>query len=156
MSGHVRFAQPRDLDRVAALWTAITHHHEAIDPIFEMRPDADSEVKNLILGLFRDPNAQIFVYDDAGDLPGICIVRLDHSPPIMVETSRAEITDLGVRQGLRRSGIGRALVEEALSWARESGVGRVEIEVAKGNHEGQAFWRSQGFGDLMDVMHKRL
>ena len=97
MSGHVRLAQPRDLDRVAALWTSITHHHEAIDSVFEMRPNADSEVKNLILGLFRDPSAQIFVYDDAGDLPGICIVRLDHSPPIMVETSRAEITDGGGR-----------------------------------------------------------
>jgi hypothetical protein len=25
-----------------------------------------------------------------------------------------------------------------------------------GNRAGQAFWRARGFGDLMDVLHKRL
>ena len=30
--GIVRLAHRRDLDRVAALWTAITHHHAHLDP----------------------------------------------------------------------------------------------------------------------------
>jgi ribosomal protein S18 acetylase RimI-like enzyme len=96
------------------------------------------------------------VYDDAGDLPGLCIVRIDHSPPIMQEVERAEITDLGVREDARRRGIGRALVEEALAWVRASGVKRVEVQVAVANVDGQAFWRALGFGDLMDVLHKHL
>jgi hypothetical protein len=47
-------------------------------------------------------------------------------------------------------------VQEALRWVRESGVTRVEVQVARGNAEGQAFRRSEGFGDFMDVLHKRL
>jgi ribosomal protein S18 acetylase RimI-like enzyme len=69
---------------------------------------------------------------------------------------RAEITDLGVREDLRRRGIGGLLVSEAIRWVRASGVRRVEVQVAHGNESGQGFWRSQGFGDLMDVLHKRL
>ena len=156
MSARVREAATRDLDRVAALWTSITHHHQEIDPVFQMRPHADDQIKALLLTLYRDPDAKILVYDDDNDLSGLCIVRIDHSPPIMRETGRGEITDLGVREDLRRSGIGTRLVEEALNWVRTSGIERVEIHVAKGNPAGQAFWRARGFGDLMDVLHKRL
>lgn len=155
-AGFVRSARVRDLDRVAALWSAITRHHALLDPLFTMREDADGELRELLSGLLRDPDAEIFVYDEDGDLPGMCIVRIDRAPPILEEVERAEITDLGVRESLRRRGIGRALVTEALRWVENSGVGRVEVQVAHGNEEGQAFWRAAGFGDFMDVLHKRL
>ncbi len=87
---------------------------------------------------------------------GLCIVRIDRAPPIMNEVERAEITDLGVREDQRRHGLGGALVDEALAWVAASGVTRVEVQVARGNTEGQAFWRSRGFDPLMDVLHKRL
>ncbi|MEZ4291270.1 MAG: GNAT family N-acetyltransferase [Myxococcota bacterium] len=84
------------------------------------------------------------------------IVRIDRAPPILEETERAEITDLGVRPEWRRRGMGRRLVEAAQAWVRDRGVARIEIQVASGNREGQAFWRAMGFADLMDVLHKRL
>jgi ribosomal protein S18 acetylase RimI-like enzyme len=152
----VRSAEFRDLDRVAALWTAITRHHENLDPLFTMRSGADAELRELITSLYRDPDAEILVYDEGGNLPGMCIVRIDRAPPIMSEVERAEITDLGVRASERRRGIGDLLVDAALKWVRAGAVDRVEVQVACGNREGQAFWRSRGFGDLMDVLHKRL
>lgn len=155
-SGAIRSARIQDLDRVAALWTAITEHHARLDPLFTMRRGAEGELRELLGALLRDPDAEILVYDEAGDLPGMCIVRIDRAPPILEEIERAEITDLGVRKSLRRRGIGRALVAEALRFVRASGVGRVEVQVARGNAEGQAFWRAAGFGDFMDVLHKRL
>jgi len=156
MSGLVRRARAADLDRVAALWTAITRHHEPIDPVFRMRDDADGALSELLRAMARDPDSEILVYDEAGDLPGMLIVRIDHAPPIMDEVQRAEITDLGVREGARRRGIGTALVDSALAWVRDSGVRRVEVQVAHGNAVGQAFWRARGFGDFMDVLDKRL
>jgi len=155
-SGAVRPARVQDIDRVAALWSGITRHHEPLDPLFRMRDDADSELRELLHALRRDADAEIFVWDEAGDLPGMCIVRIDRAPPILEEVERAEITDLGVREDHRRRGIGGALVARAMRWVEESGVRRVEVQVAHGNPEGQAFWRTQGFGDLMDVLHKRL
>ena len=67
-----------------------------------------------------------------------------------------QTSDLGVRGEHRRRGVATALLEAAQSWVRDRGVSRIEIQVAHGNREGQAFWRARGFGDLMDVLHKRL
>ena len=165
--GRVRVARMHEIDRVAALWSLITEHHAALDPLFRMRRGsvAEGELRELLRTLHRDPDAEILVYDCDNkydvegapvDLCGLCIVRIDRAPPILEETERAEITDLGVRPAVRRQGIGRRLVEEATSWVRDRGVARIEIQVAAGNPEGQAFWRSIGYSDLLDVLHKRL
>jgi ribosomal protein S18 acetylase RimI-like enzyme len=164
--GFVRVARIQEIDRVAALWALITEHHTELDPLFEMRRGtvAEGELRELLRALHRDPDAEIFVYDprpkgessSPGTLEGLCIVRVDRAAPILVETERAEISDLGVRPALRRRGIARRLVEEAMSWVADRGVSRIEIQVASGNQEGQAFWRSMGYTDLMDVLHKRL
>ncbi len=157
-AGHVRVARPNEIDRVAALWALITEHHATLDPLFKMRrgPIADGELRELLRTLHRDPDAEILVYVRHETPEGLCIVRIDRAPPILEETERAEITDLGVRPAMRRQGIARRLVEEAQAWVRDRGVARVEIQVATGNREGQAFWRAIGYGDLMDVLHKRL
>ena len=143
---------------VAALWALITEHHADLDPLFRMRrgPVAEGELRELLRALHRDPDAEILVYDRNGTPEGLCIVRIDRAPPILEETERAEITDLGVRPALRRQGVGRLLVEQAQAWVRDRGVARIEIQVATGNPEGQAFWRAIGYADLMDVLHKRL
>jgi GNAT superfamily N-acetyltransferase len=155
-AGAIRRCQPRDLDRVAALWTALTLHHARLDPVFSLRADPGERIRALLASQLRDPNTAIFVVDDAGDLKGFCAVRIDRAPPIFEETERAEITDLGIREGERRHGLGRALVEAAFSWLAERGIGRVEVRVAFRNPEGQGFWRALGFGDLMDVLQRRL
>ena len=156
--GRVRPARMQEIDLVAALWALITVHHAALDPLFRMRrgPLADGELRELLRALQRDPDAEILVYDLEGTLVGLCIVRIDHAPPILEETERAEITDLGVRPALRRRGIATRLVDEAQAWVSDRGVARIEIQVAHGNHEGQAFWRARGFADFMDVLHKRV
>jgi ribosomal protein S18 acetylase RimI-like enzyme len=154
--GAIRAAAPRDLDRVAALWTALAAHHARLDPLFRQRPGTDAAVRKLLAAQLRDPDAALFVCDLDGDLVGFCGVRIDRAPPVFEETARVEITDLGVREGLRRRGIGRALCEAALAWAAQRGHRRVEVRVAAANAEGQGFWRALGFRDLMDVLHRRL
>lgn len=162
--GRVRTARMQEIDRVAALWTAITDHHADLDPLFRMRrgPEAEGELRALLRAMARDPDAMILVYDVAAEgaehsaLVGLCIVRIDHAPPILEETRRGEITDLGVRPEFRRQGIAARLVEEATGWIQDRGVTRIEVQVARGNVEGQAFWRARGYGNLMDVLHKRL
>ncbi len=157
-TGRVRAARTQEIDLVAALWALITEHHAALDPLFRMRrgPAAEAELRELLRALQRDPDAEILVYDLEGQLEGLCIVRIDHAAPILEETERAEITDLGVRSALRRRGIATRLVEEAQAWVADRGVARIEIQVARGNREGQAFWRARGFADFMDVLHKRV
>jgi GNAT superfamily N-acetyltransferase len=110
----------------------------------------------LLVATLRDPEAAVFVCERDDALLGFCTVRIDRAPPIQAEVQRAEITDLMVLASERRRGVGRALVERALAWVKARGVERCEARVASSNSEGQQFWRSVGFGDLMDVLHRRL
>jgi ribosomal protein S18 acetylase RimI-like enzyme len=154
--GSLRRAGPPDLSRLAELWLEVARHHAALDPLFALRLDAAAEVQRLLGAEIEDADAEIFVWDAPPELLGFCTVRVDLAPPIFAETRRAEITDVGVRPAARRSGIGRALVDAALEWAHGRGVARIEVRVAVGNREGQAFWRTLGFDDLMDVLQRRL
>jgi len=78
------------------------------------------------------------------------------APASLAETGRVSITELFVRDSGRRSGLGRALAEAAFAWAKERGAERVEVRVAVRNAAGQGFWRALGFGDFVDVLHRRL
>jgi len=142
---------------VSAQWLALASSHVEFDPSFALRAGADGEVRRLLEAVLRDPDSAIFVYEDGGSrFAGFSAIRIDRAPPILVEGERAEITDLWVEPGERRRGIGRALVASAVAWIRERGVERCEVRVSSGNAGGQAFWRDVGFGDLMDVLHRRL
>jgi GNAT superfamily N-acetyltransferase len=154
--GSLRRACAADLARLTELWIETTAHHASIDPLFTLRPGAEPEIQQMIESQLRDPDAAIFVWDAAEELLGFCGVQIDRAPPILEETRRAEITDLGVCESARRRGIGRSLAAAALDWTVDRGVLRIEVRVAVGNREGQAFWRAIGFDDLIEVLQRRL
>ena len=155
-SGGVRRGRRDDLDRITSLWIALTEHHARIEPLFGLRPEGAAEGRRLLEAQLRDPDSAIFVHVEAAALDGLCIVRVDRAPPIHAEVQRAEISDLFVDPTRRRRGIAGALLDAAFDWARARGTDRVEARVSSRNPEGQAFWRAVGFGDFMDVLHRRL
>jgi putative acetyltransferase len=65
----------------------------------------------------------------------------------LVVLTRVGIGDLGmnVADGHRGRGIGAALLEEALTWAREAGVHKVELEHWPWNHRARALYERFGF-----------
>jgi GNAT superfamily N-acetyltransferase len=152
----IRSAEARDLDRLAALWIALTEHHASDDPLFTLRADAEAQIQRLLAATLCDPDAALFVCERDGAILGYCSVRIDTAPPIQVETRRAEIADLMVCESERRRGVGRSLAERALLWVKDRGVERCEVRVASRNQAGQRFWRAVGFDAWMDVLHRRL
>ena len=151
-----RRAEARDLDALADLFAELLAHHAAIEPAFRVRADARERLPKLLARQLRDPDAAVFVCEESWGLVGFCSVRVERAPAAMVEVSRAEIADLGVRADRRRKGVGRALALAAHSWARSRGAERLEVRVAVRNPEGQAFWRALGFEGFVDVLHRRL
>jgi ribosomal protein S18 acetylase RimI-like enzyme len=57
----------------------------------------------------------------------------------------ALIDELVVDQNARRHGVGRALIDAVVSWARKRGVSEVEVSTEADNVAAQAFYRSHGF-----------
>jgi ribosomal protein S18 acetylase RimI-like enzyme len=141
---------------VTALWIELTRHHAALDPHFALRPEAYAEARRLLEAQLRDPDTAILVVGDPDAVVAYAIACVRRAPPIHAETCRGEITDLYVAPVHRRRGCGHALVLAATRFARERGAERIEVNVSPRNPEAQAFWRAEGYGAHMQVLHRRL
>jgi ribosomal protein S18 acetylase RimI-like enzyme len=151
----VRPATPRELDRVAALWTLLLRHHDA-SPGLAPAPRPEAALRAHLAALAADPDAALLVAEHGGSLAGFAALRAVRRPPIFAETERGEIEALFVRREDRRAGVGRALAEHALRWMAARGLARAALQVAARNDEGQRFWRALGFADSMDVLERPL
>ena len=151
----VRPALPRELDRVAALWTLLLQHHVTV-PGLAPAPSPEHAVRAHLAELAADPAAALLVGERDAALAGFAALRAVRRPPLFAETERGEIEALFVRQEDRRAGVGRALVEEALRWMAARGLPRAALQVAATNAAGEAFWRALGFADAMDVLERPL
>ena len=151
----MRVARPQELDRVAALWTLLAAHHGSAPGLAPAAGTAFA-VRDHLAEQLRDEDAVLLVAEQDGQLVGFGSARVLRRPPIFAETARGEIEALFVREGHRRGGIGRALAERLFAWLAERGLGRVALQVASDNREGQRFWRALGFTDSMDVLERPL
>jgi GNAT superfamily N-acetyltransferase len=136
----------------------ILEYHAKRSPRFALRAgsEAEEQVRPLLAARLRDGESRVLVWDEDGDLCGLCVARVLRRPAIFAETERGEIEHLLVREPARRRGIGRALAEAGLAWMGQRGIRRAEIQVAVENADARAFWSALGFEAAMDVLEKRL
>jgi RimJ/RimL family protein N-acetyltransferase len=89
----------------------------------------------------RDPDAAVLVAVDGGEVVGRLSVARDPHP------ASAHVADLGmmVAASRRRRGVGRALLEAAVAWAREAGVRKLELHVFPWNEAALGLYESFGF-----------
>lgn len=89
----------------------------------------------------RHPDAAVFVAEDDGRLVARLSLARDPHP------ASRHVADLGVMvaASYRRRGIGRRLLEEAVGWARASGVRKLELHVFPWNEPAIALYESFGF-----------
>jgi len=80
--------------------------------------------------------------DDA-EAQGVCQLRFRWS--VWKSAEDAWLEDLFVREGARRAGLGRALIEAALDSARERGCKRIELDVNEDNAAARALYVACGF-----------
>lgn len=68
------------------------------------------------------------------------------------DSRRGYIYHLAVRQGERRAGVGRALVQKALEALGGQGIQKCHIFVYADNQEGLCFWRSTGWLERSELV----
>jgi RimJ/RimL family protein N-acetyltransferase len=100
-----------------------------------------AEERRYLRATRRHADAAVFVVDDDGAVVGRLSVSRDPHP------ASRHVADLGlmVAAGHRRRGIGRALLEQAVAWARAAGVRKLELHVFPWNEPAVALYESFGF-----------
>jgi RimJ/RimL family protein N-acetyltransferase len=100
-----------------------------------------AEERRYLRAVRRFPHAAVFVAESRDGVVARLSIARDEHP------ASTHVADLGlmVASGYRRVGIGRALLEAAVEWARTAGVRKLELHVFPHNEAAIALYESFGF-----------
>ena len=87
-----------------------------------------------------NPNAVTFVAVVGGTDAGL-VVGLPH----WIQPDLAAIVSMWVAPKYRQAGVGTALIQEAIAWAKESGYAAAQLEVADGNISATQLYERMAF-----------
>jgi RimJ/RimL family protein N-acetyltransferase len=136
----VRRAEPSDAQSLKDLGDAVGAEPEGwLVTTNGWRNVADE--RRYLRAIRRYPNAAVFVAEDEGAIVGRLSIARDQHP------ASSHVADLGlmVAASHRRRGIGTALLETAVEWARTAGVRKLELHVFPWNTAAIALYERFGF-----------
>ena len=136
----VRPAEPGDAADLVALGTQVGREPEGwLIGTNGWRGVADE--RRYLRALRRYEHAAVFVAEEDGQVVARLSIARDQHP------ASYHVADLGmmVAPGYRRHGIGRALLETAVEWARGAGVRKLELHVFPHNEPAIKLYESFGF-----------
>ena len=100
-----------------------------------------ADERRYLRALRRYPHAAVFVAEDGDRIVGRLSLARDNHP------ASSHVADLGLMVAAthRRRGIGRALLDQAVAWAREAGIRKLELHVFPWNEAAIRLYESYGF-----------
>lgn len=136
----LRPAEPGDAPALVKLAQEIGTEPEAWLLTTDVWRDA-AEERRYLKAVRRHPDAAVFVAEDAGTVVGRLSLGRDPHP------ASRHVADLGlmVARSHRGLGLGRALLDQAVTWARRAGVRKLELHVFPWNTPALALYESYGF-----------
>ncbi len=106
-----------------------------------------------LAGIVNGPDSRVFVglIDDV--IVGYAIVRVE---TLRDATLLGVVDELFVEEATRAVGVGEALADLIVTWARKRGCFGVDARALPGNRAAKNFFETHGFVARMIVMHKPL
>lgn len=136
----IRPAEPSDASALVALAAAVGGEAgEWLLTTETWRPVADE--RRYLKAVRRHADAAVYVALDGDDVVGRLSLARDPHP------ASAHVADLGLMVAAthRRKGIGTALLEAAVAWAKGSGVSKLELHVFPWNEPAIQLYERFGF-----------
>ncbi len=136
----IRPAQPADAGALVELAEAVGSEPEGW-LISETGWRSTAQERRYLRAVRRHPDAAVFVVETAEGIVGRLSVARDPHP------ASRHVADLGlmVAGAFRGRGIGRALLEQAVRWARSAGVRKLELHVFPYNEPAIRLYEGFGF-----------
>ena len=138
----IRRSDPADAEQLTRLADSVSAEPEGwlISIAGEWRSAGDE--RRFLKALRRYPHAAVFVAErEDGTLVGRLSVGRDPHP------ASAHVADVGLMVALdaRRQGVGTALLQAAVGWAREAGIRKLELHVFPWNDAAISLYEAFGF-----------
>jgi RimJ/RimL family protein N-acetyltransferase len=136
----VRKAEPSDAAPLVALAEAVGREEGRWILATESWRSISDE-RRYLKTVLRHPDAAVFVAEEGGRVLGRLSLSRDPHP------SSRHVADLGLMVTVehRRRGIGTALLEAAVEWARMSEISKLELHVFPWNEPALSLYESFGF-----------
>lgn len=150
----IRPAEPRDLAALGRLGASLMRTHYAFDRQRFLSPDEGAEAGYAaFLGTqLHEDDAVVMVAEIDGAVAGYVYAGVE---PLSWKELRDEagfVHDLLVSDEARNSGVGRQLLDAAVSWLKQRGMPRVVLWTAFPNAGARRLFERQGFRPTMVEM----
>jgi ribosomal protein S18 acetylase RimI-like enzyme len=154
----IRFAESADAPAISELNDVVQRIHTDAEPLIFKEPSGNSFPPAEIVGLLEDPN-NIFLIAEEDERPiGYLMAEIMRRPAssLLHSFDRLYIHQLAVRESEQARGCGRALIERALTLAKERGLSAVVLDVWSFNERAKSFFEHRGFRVFNERMWIRL
>lgn len=154
----VRTARFADIDAVMALLKELDEAHVDLEPKLLQRFKGEARPREWLELRFADSSEACMVAELDGSVAGFvwCKSQIPPALPAFIQEPLLVIGDLIVRAPLRGRGLGRALLEAALSWGRARGLKRAQLTVFERNEGARSFYADLEFRPLSVVLMRDL
>ena len=153
----VRRAEARDIPAILDLLVQVNRvHHEGRPDLFKK---ATKYTAGELAAILADDSAPVFVCVDAAGAVlghGFCMFQQHLNSNLLTDVKTLYIDDICVDERARGRGVGRALYEHILDFARASGCHNVTLNVWSCNPGAMAFYEKLGLVPYRVGMEKIL
>jgi diamine N-acetyltransferase len=144
----IRPAVQADIPSLNPLFEALDEQHRIALPEVFREPAGARREQSWFDWIIAGPDRAILVAEGIDkEIIGLVVLVVRSIPANVVRDARrfAEIDQLVVGVGARRSGVGRSLLQASKTWAREQGISQLEVSAWSFNVEAIDFYRKLGF-----------
>lgn len=137
---------------------ALQDYERTIDPRLLEPEDMAERYLEHVMARCREANGRIFVAEHDGETVGFVVVLAEErsAEPDEPPGTYALVSDLAVLEPWRRQGIGRALLEQAESFARNAGATEIRVSVLARNDPATDLYTQAGFLPYLKILTKNL
>lgn len=148
----VRPAHRGDLTGIVERWQELMRAHQAIDPVlYAVAEHAEGTYRGFVRRQFDKPEGVVLVaaHQASEQVLGYLVGGGGQRAPMFEVRRVGMIFDLAVRPDLRRSGIGKALVDGAVQHFAGLNMPFVQVNFDPRNPSAAGFWPGRGFTTLL-------
>lgn len=149
---NIRRAVETDISELSRLWYEKTTVQQQFDRRLSLAPDGRVMWERSVASWLTDNSCAIFVGAGDAALLGYIIGWIQLNPPGLLPEKIGVITDMALDAHQYQGGLGRALVNAIRGWFVDQSSENVIVYVPHRHAVEQAFWRSIGALEWVDVM----